>query len=127
MSNFFAQTEAMMNGVSAEQIRDELTAKGVSSEEIDQLVAHKVHQGNRPTSSILLDTVDARGLGRLIALYEHKIFVQGIILEICSFDQWGVELGKGLAKSIEAELSDGQVGDHDSSTAGLMNYYQSKR
>lgn len=127
MSNFFAQTEAMMNGVSAEQIRDELTAKGISSEEIDQLVAHKVHQGNRPTSSILLDTVDARGLGRLIALYEHKIFVQGIILEICSFDQWGVELGKGLAKSIEAELSDGQVGEHDSSTAGLMNYYQSKQ
>ena len=127
MSNFLAQTEAMMNGVSAEQVRKELTAKGLDSDKIEQLVAHKVHQGNRPTSSFILDKVDAKGVGRLIAMYEHKIFVQGIILAICSFDQWGVELGKGLAKNIESELRDEQSLEHDSSTAGLMAYYKSKR
>ncbi|MFY8272739.1 glucose-6-phosphate isomerase [Pseudoalteromonas sp. SSDWG2] len=127
MSNFFAQSEAMMNGVSAQQVREELAAKGVNEEQIAQLVEHKVHQGNRPTTSILLDKVDAKALGRLIALYEHKIFVQGIILEICSFDQWGVELGKGLAKNIESELRDNRIAEHDSSTSGLMAYYQAKR
>ncbi|MFM9644446.1 glucose-6-phosphate isomerase, partial [Streptomyces turgidiscabies] len=88
---------AMMMGVDAEQVRTDLAAKGKSDSEIEQLVNHKIHKGNRPTTSILLDVVDAKAVGRLIALYEHKIFCQGIILEICSFDQWGVELGKGLA------------------------------
>ncbi len=127
MSNFFAQSEAMMNGVNAEEVRADLRAKGLSEQRIEELVEHKVHQGNRPTTSIILDKVDAKALGRLIAMYEHKIFVQGIILEICSFDQWGVELGKGLAKNIESELRDNRVGEHDSSTHGLMAYYQAKR
>lgn len=128
LSNFFAQTEAMMMGVDAEQVRADLTAKGKSEAEIAELLNHKIHQGNRPTTSMLLDTVDAKTVGRLIALYEHKIFCQGIILEICSFDQWGVELGKGLASKIEAELLDDSVTHpHDSSTNGLMSYYKQRR
>ncbi|MFK3871317.1 glucose-6-phosphate isomerase [Pseudoalteromonas rhizosphaerae] len=128
LSNFFAQTEAMMMGVDAEQVRADLTAKGKSEAEIAALINHKIHRGNRPTTSMLLDTVDAKTVGRLIALYEHKIFCQGIILEICSFDQWGVELGKGLASKIEAELLDENVNHpHDSSTNGLMSYYKQRR
>ncbi|MGO3786502.1 MAG: glucose-6-phosphate isomerase [Pseudoalteromonas prydzensis] len=128
LSNFFAQTEAMMMGVDAQQVRADLTAKGKSEAEIAELLNHKIHQGNRPTTSMLLDTVDAKTVGRLIALYEHKIFCQGIILEICSFDQWGVELGKGLASKIEAELLDDSVTHpHDSSTNGLMSYYKQRR
>ncbi|NMM40286.1 glucose-6-phosphate isomerase [Pseudoalteromonas arctica] len=128
LSNFFAQTEAMMMGVDADQVRADLTAKGKSEAEISELLNHKIHQGNRPTTSMLLDTVDAKTVGRLIALYEHKIFCQGIILEICSFDQWGVELGKGLASKIEAELLDDNVNHpHDSSTNGLMAYYKQRR
>ncbi|MDN3380628.1 MULTISPECIES: glucose-6-phosphate isomerase [unclassified Pseudoalteromonas] len=128
LSNFFAQTEAMMMGVDEEQVRTDLAAKGKSDSEIEQLVNHKIHKGNRPTTSILLDVVDAKAVGRLIALYEHKIFCQGIILEICSFDQWGVELGKGLASKIEAELLDDDVNHpHDSSTQGLMSYYKARR
>jgi glucose-6-phosphate isomerase len=128
LSNFFAQTEAMMAGVDAEQVRADLTSKGKSEAEIEQLIAHKIHQGNRPTTSMILDVVDAKAVGRLIALYEHKIFCQGIILEICSFDQWGVELGKGLASAIEAELTQENVEhQHDSSTAGLIAYYKQNR
>lgn len=128
LSNFFAQTEAMMAGVDEQQVRAELADKGVSAEKIDQLVAHKVHQGNRPTTSIILDKVDAKSVGRLIALYEHKIFCQGILLDICSFDQWGVELGKGLASAIEAELTQENVShQHDSSTNGLIAYYKQRR
>lgn len=128
LSNFFAQTEAMMMGVDAEQVRADLTAKGKSEAEIAALIDHKIHRGNRPTTSMLLDTVDAKTVGRLIALYEHKIFCQGIILEICSFDQWGVELGKGLASKIEAELLDDNINHpHDSSTNGLMSYYKQSR
>lgn len=128
LSNFFAQTEAMMMGVDEKQVRADLTAKGKSESEIKTLLNHKIHKGNRPTTSILLDVVDAKAVGRLIALYEHKIFCQGIILEICSFDQWGVELGKGLASKIEAELLDETVKHtHDSSTQGLMNYYKAHR
>ncbi|MEZ7207690.1 glucose-6-phosphate isomerase [Pseudoalteromonas sp. DY56-GL79] len=128
LSNFFAQTEAMMTGVDAQQVREDLTAKGKSDAEIDKLIPHKIHQGNRPTSSFILDKVDAKAVGRLIALYEHKIFCQGIILDVCSFDQWGVELGKGLASNIEAELTqEGVSNPHDSSTAGLIAYYKQKR
>ncbi|CAM3566145.1 glucose-6-phosphate isomerase [Pseudoalteromonas maricaloris] len=128
LSNFFAQTEAMMAGVDAQQVREDLTAKGKSDAEIDKLIPHKIHQGNRPTSSFILDKVDAKAVGRLIALYEHKIFCQGIILNVCSFDQWGVELGKGLASNIEAELTqEGVTNPHDSSTAGLIAYYKQKR
>lgn len=128
LSNFFAQTEAMMAGVDAEQVRAELTAKGLPAGDIEKLIPHKIHQGNRPTSSFILDTVDAKAVGRLIALYEHKIFCQGIILNICSFDQWGVELGKGLASNIEAELTEENASNsHDSSTNGLIAYYKQMR
>lgn len=128
LSNFFAQTEAMMMGVDAEQVTADLTAKGKSAAEIAELLKHKIHKGNRPTTSMLLDKVDAKTVGRLIALYEHKIFCQGIILDICSFDQWGVELGKGLASKIEAELFDENIANaHDSSTDGLIAHYKANR
>ena len=91
-------------------------------------MTHKTFTGNRPTTSFLVERVDPRTLGQLVALYEHKIFVQGIIWNINSFDQWGVELGKKLAKTILSELqADGQVSSHDSSTNGLINHYKSKR
>jgi len=128
MSNFFAQTEAMMAGVDEVAVRKDLVAKGKSEDEIQALLAHKIHQGNRPTTSIILDTVDAKAVGRLVAMYEHKIFSQGILLQICSFDQWGVELGKGLASKIESELLNEDVNhEHDSSTSSLIAYYKSRR
>ncbi|QTH71409.1 glucose-6-phosphate isomerase [Pseudoalteromonas xiamenensis] len=128
MSNFFAQTEAMMAGVDEVAVRADLVAKGKSEDEIQALLAHKIHQGNRPTTSIILDTVDAKAVGRLVAMYEHKIFSQGILLQICSFDQWGVELGKGLASKIESELLNEDVNhEHDSSTSSLIAYYKSRR
>jgi glucose-6-phosphate isomerase len=125
MANFFAQTQALMTGVDEQQVRADLKAKGRTDEYIDQLAPHKVHKGNRPTNTLLLQRIDPKTLGGLIALYEHKIFVQGIVLQICSFDQWGVELGKGLAANIQQELEpDGKVGEHDSSTANLIAYYK---
>ena len=128
MSNFFAQTEALMSGVNEKHVREDLKAKGRSPAYIDQLAPHKVHQGNRPTNTILLDRIDPHNLGGLIALYEQKIFVQGIILQVCSFDQWGVELGKGLAAKIHQELKqDGEIAKHDSSTYNLIKYYKQTR
>lgn len=128
MANFFAQTQALMVGVNEEQVRTDLKAKGRTDDYIDKVAPHKVHEGNRPTNSILLNRIEPKSLGSLIALYEHKIFVQGILLEICSFDQWGVELGKGLAASIEDELKSEKLrGQHDSSTKGLINYYNYKK
>lgn len=128
MSNFFAQTEALMSGVNEKHVRQDLKAKGRTAQYIDQLAPHKVHRGNRPTNTILLDRVDPHCLGGLIALYEQKIFVQGIILQICSFDQWGVELGKGLAAKIHQELkADGEIAKHDSSTFNLIKYYKQVR
>jgi glucose-6-phosphate isomerase len=125
MANFFAQTQALMVGVDETQVKADLKAKGRSDDYIDQLAPHKVHKGNRPTNTLLLQRIDPKTLGGLIALYEHKIFVQGIVLQICSFDQWGVELGKGLAANIQQELEpNGEVGDHDSSTANLIAYYK---
>ena len=124
MANFFAQTQALMNGVDEQQVREDLKAKGRTADYIDKVAPHKVHKGNRPTNTILMNRISPRALGSLIALYEHKIFVQGIILQICSFDQWGVELGKGLANEIQAELKKCMVSkSHDSSTTGLINYY----
>jgi len=124
MANFFAQTQALMTGVNAQQVRDDLKAKGRHPDIIDRLVPHKVHSGNRPTNTILLKKLDPWTLGSLIAMYEHKIFVQGIILQICSFDQWGVELGKGLAEKIQLELNESKLNeDHDSSTFNLIEYY----
>ncbi|PKH88551.1 glucose-6-phosphate isomerase [Colwellia sp. Bg11-28] len=128
MANFFAQTQALMNGVDEQQVREDLKAKGRTADYIDKVAPHKVHKGNRPTNTILMKRISPRTIGSLIALYEHKIFVQGIILQICSFDQWGVELGKGLANKIEAELCSGTINPaHDSSTKELINYYQSMK
>lgn len=128
LSNFFAQTEALMMGKSEAQVRAELTAAGVTGEAQDKLTPHKVFRGNRPTNSILFQKLTPRTLGSLIALYEHKIFTQGIIWNINSFDQWGVELGKQLAKVILPELQTAELVDsHDSSTNGLINEYKSRR
>jgi len=128
MANFFAQTQALMSGVNEEQVRADLKAKGRLPSYIDKVAPHKVHKGNRPTNTLLLKRIEPRSLGSLIALYEHKIFVQGIILQICSFDQWGVELGKGLANKIALELESGEVNQaHDSSTRELIRYYQTAR
>jgi len=125
MSNFFAQTQALMTGVNEDQVRADLKAKGRTPEYIDNVAPHKVHKGNRPTNTILLKRIDPVTLGSLIAAYEHKIFVQGIILQICSFDQWGVELGKGLAARIQEELESELVSDeHDCSTENLIAYYK---
>ncbi|MFA6275176.1 MAG: glucose-6-phosphate isomerase [Pedobacter sp.] len=128
LSNFFAQTEALMNGKSEEEVIKELKESGKSESQIKELAPFKVFDGNRPTNSILLKKVTPYSLGSLIALYEHKIFVQGIIWNIFSFDQWGVELGKQLAQKIQPELKDNQsVTTHDSSTNGLINLYKSWR
>ncbi|MEY3018993.1 MAG: glucose-6-phosphate isomerase [Pseudomonadota bacterium] len=133
MSNYFAQSMALMTGVSASDIRADLTAKGLSPERIEEIVPHKVHKGNRPTSSFLLSRVEPRTLGMLIAMYEHKIFAQGVILDICSFDQWGVELGKVIAKKIETDIAavdrdeTALQSSYDVSTAGLMARYKNTR
>ncbi len=128
LSNFFAQTEALMNGKTEAQIDEELRAEGKSDEEIQKLAPFKVFEGNRPTNSFLLKKVTPYTLGALIAMYEHKIFVQGIIWNIFSFDQWGVELGKQLAKSILPELKGNEeVNTHDASTNGLINQYKAWR
>ncbi len=126
MANFFAQTQALMLGSDADQVRRDLSAKGVSPVRIEEIVEHKVHRGNRPTNTILLNKVDARTLGALIALYEHKIFVQGIIWRIHSFDQWGVELGKVLAAGIQPELdvAKSTSASHDASTSKLIDFYK---
>lgn len=125
MANFFAQTEALMNGKTEKEVEQELRSAGKSDEEINQLKTFKVFEGNRPTNSILFKKLTPRTLGSLIAMYEHKIFVQGIIWNIFSFDQWGVELGKQLAQQILPELSDdNEVVSHDNSTNGLINYYK---
>ena len=117
-----------MNGKTEEQVTAELKKEGKSEEEIKKLAPFKVFEGNRPTNSILLKKVTPRSLGSLIAIYEHKIFVQGIIWNIFSFDQWGVELGKQLAKSILPELkNDDAVSSHDVSTNGLINQYKNWR
>lgn len=128
LSNFFAQTEALMNGKTEEEVTTELIKAGKTANEIAALAPFKVFGGNRPTNSILLKKVTPYSLGSLIALYEHKIFVQGIIWNIYSFDQWGVELGKQLAQKIHPELKDdAPVSTHDSSTNGLINQYKTWR
>ena len=124
LANFFAQTEALMKGKTEEEVRVELVSEGKSQSEIEQLTPFKVFEGNKPTCSFLFDELTPFNLGRLIALYEHKIFVQGVVWNIFSFDQWGVELGKKLAKSILTELETGEeTAAHDSSTNGLINCY----
>ena len=128
MSNFFAQTEALMNGKSEEEVTEELRASGKSEDEIAFLTPFKIFEGNRPTNSILFKKLTPRTLGCLIAMYEHNIFVQGVIWNIFSFDQWGVELGKQLANNILPELEDDvEVTSHDASTNGLINKYKQMR
>jgi len=125
MANFFAQTQALMQGVNEQQVRADLKAKGRNEDYINKVSPHKVHKGNRPTNTILMKRISPHAIGSLIAIYEHKIFVQGIILQICSFDQWGVELGKGLANKIAKELQNNSINiEHDSSTLELIKYYQ---
>jgi glucose-6-phosphate isomerase len=128
LSNFFAQTEALMNGKSREEVEVEMEKAGRSREEIEKLAPHKVFEGNRPTNSILVKQIDPFTLGALVAMYEHKIFVQGVIWNIYSFDQWGVELGKVLAKGILPELeNDEEINSHDASTNGLINAFKEFR
>jgi glucose-6-phosphate isomerase len=128
LSNFFAQTEALMNGKTIDEVKAELKASGKSDAEIEKLAPFKEFDGNRPTNSILIQKITPRTLGSLIAMYEHKIFVQGIIWNIYSFDQWGVELGKQLAGKILPELKNNdEITSHDSSTNGLINQYKAWR
>ena len=128
LSNFFAQTEAMMNGKTEEEVIAEFEAKDIPKASYEHIVPYKVFEGNKPTNSILVKKIDPITLGRLIAMYEHKIFTQGYIWNIYSFDQWGVELGKQLANKILPELStDDEIDSHDSSTNGLINQYKEFR
>jgi len=123
LSNFLAQTEALMKGKSTEQAKEELQKGGMSGDQLNAILPHKVFEGNRPTNSIVVKKLTPFTLGSLIATYEHKIFVQGIIWDINSFDQWGVELGKQLAKAIEPELNNAdKITSHDSSTNGLIAF-----
>ena len=116
MSNFFAQTEALLMGKSESQVKAEFEKQGISEEKADFLLPFKVFRGNKPTNTLLINKLTPETLGSLIALYEHKIFVQGIIWNIFSYDQWGVELGKQLANSILDEINTKDVKNHDSST-----------
>ena len=123
MSNFFAQTEALMNGKTAEQVQAEFNKQGLSEEKARALLPFKVFTGNKPTNTILIQKLTPKSLGSLIAMYEHKIFVQGIIWNIFSYDQWGVELGKQLANSILDEIQESKVKPHDSSTEFLLKHF----
>jgi glucose-6-phosphate isomerase len=125
MSNFFAQTEALMNGKTGVEVRAELEKAGMNEAQITEILPFKIFEGNRPTNSIMVKKIDPFTLGQLIAMYEHKIFVQGIIWNIFSFDQWGVELGKQLANKILPELlNDEKIEGHDSSTNGLIGVFK---
>lgn len=124
MANFFAQTEALMNGKTAVQVEQDFNGSTLSRKRIDDLIPFKVFEGNKPTTTILGERLTPESLGSLIAMYEHKIFVQGVIWNIYSYDQWGVELGKQLAKQVLHEFSTSNKESHDSSTKSLMNYYK---
>lgn len=125
MANFFAQTEALMNGKTLNEVVAELKDKGVSEGEIEQFAPFKVFEGNKPTNTILINRLTPKSLGALIAMYEHKIFVQGIIWNIFSYDQWGVELGKQLAGTILKDIEGDRISSHDSSTLRLLQYFKS--
>ena len=129
LANYFAQTEALMKGRTAAEAGADLADSGLDGQAIDALLPHKIFPGDRPTNSILIDKLTPRRLGALIALYEHKIFVQGVIWRVNSFDQWGVELGKQLAGVILGELTGEEAGPrpHDASTSGLIDYYKQLR
>jgi glucose-6-phosphate isomerase len=121
LANALAQSEALMRGKTESEVRTEMRGAGVAESRVDALASHRVFEGNRPSTTVLVEKVTAASLGSLIALYEHKIFVQGAIWNINSYDQWGVELGKQLAKAIEPELAPGaSAEEHDSSTRQLI-------
>jgi len=124
MANYFAQTEALMNGKTADEVKHELESQGLSGEELQKLLPFKIFEGNKPTNSILIEKLTPKSLGALIALYEHKIFVQGVIWNIFSYDQWGVELGKQLAKNILADIENSTISKHDSSTLNLLHFFK---
>jgi len=123
MSNFFAQTEALLNGKTPEQVKAEFDKQGVSVEKAEFLFPFKVFSGNKPTNTILIQKITPESLGSLIALYEHKIFVQGVVWNIFSYDQWGVELGKQLANSILEEMNSNKINKHDNSTSFLLKHF----
>ena len=123
MSNFFAQTQALLNGKSENQVLTELESQKTTPERASFLLPFKVFKGNKPTNTILINKLTPKSLGSLIAMYEHKIFVQGIIWNIFSYDQWGVELGKQMASSILEEINDSKIKSHDSSTEMLLNHF----
>ena len=127
MSNFFAQTQALMQGKNAETVREELTQQGKSPEEIEALLPFKVFEGNRPSNTLFIEQLTPANLGSLVALYEHRIFVQGIIWNIYSYDQWGVELGKQLANNILKDFDKKQIDHHDPSTQELIEHYKKFR
>ena len=128
LANMFAQSEAMMKGKTEDEVRVELSRSGISGDEREKILNHKIFPGNIPTNTILFKKLTPETLGSLIAMYEHKVFVQGAIWNINSYDQWGVELGKQLAKKILHELeSDAEISGHDSSTNGLINYYSENK
>ena len=123
MANFFAQTEALMNGKTKKEVQNELAAKSLSQEIIDKLLPFKIFEGNKPTTTLLIDQLTPKSLGAMVAMYEQRIFVQGIIWNIFSYDQWGVELGKQLADNILLEINNNHINAHDSSTTNLLKYY----
>jgi glucose-6-phosphate isomerase len=128
LSNFFAQTEALMKGKTESEAKLELKSSGCSDSEILELLPHKVFEGNKPTNSLFVKKITPKVLGSLIAMYEHKIYTQSMIWDVNAFDQWGVELGKQLAKVILPELVDqGKIESHDSSTNGLIQFYKKNR
>ncbi|MEB8346045.1 glucose-6-phosphate isomerase [Flavobacteriaceae bacterium KMM 6898] len=124
MANFFAQTEALMNGKTKEEVRQELEGKNLSKEELETLLPFKVFEGNKPTTTMLINKLTPKSLGALIALYEHKIFVQGVVWNIFSYDQWGVELGKQLATTILKDIENSEIANHDASTMQLLHYFK---
>lgn len=124
MANFFAQTEALMNGKTKVEVEEEFKSAGKAVSEVEALVPFKIFEGNKPTNTILIDKLTPKSLGSLIALYEHKIFVQGVVWNIFSYDQWGVELGKQLAKNVLQDIENSEIGNHDSSTLQLLQYFK---
>jgi glucose-6-phosphate isomerase len=123
MSNFFAQTEALLNGKTQDQVSAEFVQQNIEKDKADFLMPYKVFSGNKPTNTLLIQKLTPENLGALVALYEHKIFVQGLIWNIFSYDQWGVELGKQLASSILDEITSEKINQHDSSTQLLLSYF----
>ena len=126
MSNFFAQTEALMNGKTEDEVLKELNELKYSEDQIKRVLPFKIFHGNKPSTSILIKKLTPKSLGKLISMYEHKIFVQGVIWNIFSFDQWGVELGKKLANDILTEIQSETTFSHDSSTKALIKKFKNK-